>query len=115
MRSSRPGKLLRIYVGEADKWRGRPLYEGIVLKARDLGLAGATVLRSPMGFGATAELHTAKILRLSLDLPIVIEVADQEERIRQFLDVLEGMVGQVTATVQDVQILAYGTGGRSKA
>lgn len=102
-------------MGEADKWHGRPLYEGIVVKARELGLAGATVLRSPMGFGATAELHTAKILRLSLDLPIVIELADQEEKIRQLLDALEEMVGQVTATLQDAQILEYGPHRRSKA
>src|SRR6266478_3364253 len=86
------GSLLRIYLGELDKWHHQPLYEAIVLKAREMGLAGATVLRGPMGFGANSHLHTAKILRLSMDLPIVIEIVDSEEKINQFLPSLDAMV-----------------------
>src|SRR5207245_11250882 len=80
--------LLRIFIGESDRWHHRPLYEAIVLKARELHLAGATVLRGPMGFGKSSVLHTAKILRLSMDLPLVIEIVDSEEKIRGFLPVL---------------------------
>src|SRR5207237_7336398 len=86
------GKLLRIFIGESDKWQHQPLYEAIVLKARELGLAGATVLRGPMGFGAHSRLHTAKILRLSMDLPLVIEIVDSEEKINSFLPPLDEMV-----------------------
>src|SRR5882724_6870530 len=85
--------LLRIYIGESDKWQHRPLYEAIVLKAREVHLAGATVLRGPMGFGRASRLHTAKILRLSTDLPIVIEIVDGEEKINAFLPVLKPMIG----------------------
>ena len=85
MKIPEDGYLLRIFVGESDQWHGRPLYEAIVLKARELHLAGATVLRGPMGFGRSSRLHTAKILRLSEDLPLVIEIVDAEERIRAFL------------------------------
>ena len=85
--------LLRIFIGESDKWQHKPLYEAIVLKARELHLAGATVLRGPMGFGKSSRLHTSKILRLSMDLPLVIEIVDSEEKINSFLPLLDGMVG----------------------
>src|SRR3954447_13180142 len=85
--------LLRIFIGESDRWQHGPLYEAIVKKARELHLAGATVLRGPMGFGKSSRLHTAKILRLSMDLPIVIEIIDSEERINGFLPVLDEMMG----------------------
>ncbi|MCL4811883.1 MAG: DUF190 domain-containing protein, partial [Vicinamibacteraceae bacterium] len=81
--------LARIFLGESDRVDGRPLYEVLVLKAREMGLAGATVLRGPMGFGHSSRLHTAKILRLSADLPIVVEIVDTEERLRPFLDAIE--------------------------
>src|SRR5438876_12309472 len=84
--------LLRIFIGESDRWQHRPLYEAIVLKAREMHLAGATVLRGPMGFGKSSRLHTSKILRLSFDLPLVIEIVDSEEKINAFLPVLEDMM-----------------------
>src|SRR5947209_17915454 len=100
--------LLRIFLGEDDKCRGRPLYEAIVLKAREMQLAGATVLRGPMGFGHSSRLHTAKILRLSGDLPLVIEIVDSEERIAAFLPVLEPMIGSGLVTTEKVQVIQYG-------
>jgi PII-like signaling protein len=103
--------LLRIYIGEADRFEGRPLYEAIVLKARELHLAGATILRGPMGFGRSSRLHTAKILRLSEDLPIVIEIVDGQERIDAFLPVLERMLGSGLVTMEKVQVLQYGQSG----
>jgi hypothetical protein len=101
--------LLRIFIGESDRFEGRPLYEAIVLKARELHLAGATVLRGPMGFGKSSRLHTAKILQLSEDLPMVIEIVDSEERIRGFLPVLEPMMGSGLVTLEKAQVLRYGT------
>jgi PII-like signaling protein len=101
------GKLLRIFIGESDRWEHRPLYEAIVFKARELGLAGATVLRGPMGFGASSRLHTAKILRLSEDLPIVIEIVDTEEHIQQFLPSLDEMVKGGLVTLEKVQVIRY--------
>jgi PII-like signaling protein len=101
------GTLLRIYLGELDKWHHQPLYEAIVLKARELGLAGATVLRGPMGFGAHSRLHTAKILRLSEDLPVVIEIVDTEERIQTFLPELDQMLGDGLVTQEKVHITIY--------
>src|SRR5436305_14968689 len=100
--------LLRIFIGEDDKYRGRPLYEAIVLKARELQLAGATILRGPMGFGHSSRLHTAKILRLSEDLPIVIEIVDSEEKIEAFLPQLEEMMGSGLVTLEKVRVLQYG-------
>ena len=100
--------LLRIFIGEDDKCRGRPLYEAIVLKARELQLAGATILRGPMGFGHSSRLHTAKILRLSEDLPIVIEIVDSEEKIEAFLPRLEEMMGSGLVTLEKVRVLQYG-------
>lgn len=107
MKIPETGKLLRIFIGESDRWQHQPLYEALVLKARELGLAGATVLRGPMGFGANSHLHTAKILRLSLDLPIVIEIVDGEEKIRTLLPFLDEMVLEGLVTLQDVQIVKY--------
>jgi PII-like signaling protein len=102
--------LLRIFFGEDDKLAGRPLYEAVVLKAREMHLAGATVLRGPMGFGASSRLHTTKILRLSEDLPLVIEIVDSEEKINEFLPVLDGMMSSGLVTLEKVQVLQYGAG-----
>ena len=99
--------LLRIYIGESDKWEHKPLYEAIVLKARELHLAGATVLRGPMGFGKTSRMHTAKILRLSMDLPLIIEIIDSEEKINAFLPVLQTMIGGGLVTLEQVKVLEY--------
>ena len=101
------GKLLRIFIGESDRWEHRPLYEAIVLKARELGLAGATVLRGPMGFGANSRLHTAKILRLSEDLPIIIEIVDTEPQIQRLLPLLDEMVKEGLVTLENVQVIRY--------
>ena len=101
--------LLRIFIGEDDKAGSRPLYEAIVLRAREMHLAGATVLRGPMGFGASSRLHTSKILRLSEDLPLVIEIVDSEEKINGFLPVLDGMMSSGLITMEKVQVLQYGT------
>jgi len=101
------GWLLRVFIGESDRWHHQPLYEAIVLKARELGLAGATVLRGPMGFGANSRLHTAKILRLSMDLPMVIEIVDTDEKIQQLLPHLEEMVLEGLVTLEEVQVLKY--------
>jgi len=100
--------LLRIFVGENDRFEGKPLYEAIVLKAREAHLAGATVIRGPMGFGHSSRLHTSKILRLSEDLPLVIEIVDAEERINSFLPLLDAMMGSGLVTLEKVQVLVYG-------
>ena len=100
--------LLRIFLGEADKCHGKPLYEAIVLKARELHLAGATVLRGPMGFGHSSRMHTAKILRLSEDLPLIIEIIDAEEKINTFLPVLDAMMGSGLVTIEKVKVVHYG-------
>ena len=97
--------LLRIFIGESDRWEHKPLYEALVLKAREMGLAGATVLRSPVGFGKSSRLHTAKILRLSEDLPIVIEIVDEEPNLRAFLPVLETLMGGGMVTLEKVQVI----------
>src|SRR5512141_752167 len=99
--------LLRIFIGESDRWDHKPLYEAIVLKARELHLAGATVLRGPMGFGKSSRLHTAKILRLSADLPLVIEIVDSEEKIQSFLPVLNQMMGGGLLTMEKVKVIDY--------
>jgi PII-like signaling protein len=102
--------LLRIFIGENDKSGGRPLYEAIVLAAREQGLAGATVIRGPMGYGASSRLHTAKILRLSEDLPLVIEMVDTKEKIDAFLPALERMMtASGLITLENVQVVRYGT------
>ena len=100
--------LLRIFVGEDDKADGRPLYEALVLKARELRLAGATVLRGPMGFGRSSRLHTTKILRLSEDLPIVVEIVDSEERIQDFLKAIDPIMAGGLVTLEKVQVVGYG-------
>jgi len=99
--------LLRIFVGENGRFEHRPLHEAIVLKAREVGLAGATVLRSSMGFGATSTLHTAKILRLSDDLPLIIEIVDSEAKIGAFLPVLDTMIGSGLVTLEKVRVIHY--------
>jgi uncharacterized protein len=100
-------RLLRIIVGESDRHDGRPLYEAIVLKARELGLAGATVTRAVMGFGASSHLHTAKILRLSLDLPMVIEIVDRPEQLEKLLPFLDTAVHGGLVTLEDLRVLHY--------
>src|SRR5881296_4675887 len=99
--------LLRIFIGESDRWKHHPLYEAIVLKAREMHLAGATVLRGPMGFGKSSRLHTAKILRLSIDLPLVIEIVDSDEKIEAFLPVLDGMMQGGLLTMEKVKVIDY--------
>jgi len=99
--------LLRIFIGDRDKFGRAPLYEAIVLKAREMHLAGATVLRSPMGFGKSSHMHTAKILQLSTDMPIVIEIVDLPEKIEAFLPVLDGMMEGGLVTLEKVQVIEY--------
>jgi PII-like signaling protein len=110
MKLTGQGLLLRVFIGEADRWHGRPLYEALVLKAREAGLAGATVLRGLEGFGAHSRLHTAKVLRLSQDLPIVIELVDREDRIRAFIPVCDEMIGEGLITLEKVEVLKYQAG-----
>ncbi len=107
MKIPEDGCLLRVFIGERDKWHGRPLYEAIVMKARELHLAGATVLRGPLGFGAKSRLHTAKILRLSDDLPIVIEVVDSREKLDVLLPHIDEMVKDGLVTLERVQVIKY--------
>ena len=108
MRIPRDAVLLRIFVGENDRAGSRPLYEAIVRKARERHLAGATVLRGPMGFGRSSVLHTAKILRLSEDLPFVVEIVDAEDKIRAFLPELDALMGSGLVTLEKVQVIQYG-------
>lgn len=111
MHLPRNAMLMRIFIGEDDKHGRVPLYEAIVLKAREKQMAGATVLRGPLGFGRSSRLHTTKILRLSEDLPIVIEIVDTEDKIQTFADALNGMIGSGLVTLEKVQVLQYGNGG----
>ena len=106
--------LLRILIGESDRWEHKPLYEAIVLAARAAQLAGATVLRGPMGFGKASRLHTAKILRLSMDLPLIIEIVDSEENINDFLPTLDQMLGGGLVTLEKVKVLHYRSGTDEK-
>ncbi len=101
------GQLLRIFIGENDHWEGRPLHEAIILKAREAGLAGATAIRGLMGFGANSRIHTTKILRLSDDLPIIIEIVDKPDKIQEILPVLDKMIGEGMITLEKVNIVAY--------
>ncbi len=101
------GMLLRIFIGEADRYRGKPLYEQIVLKARELNLAGATVLRGQMGFGRHSRLHSAKILRLSEDLPIVIELVDTEEKLNRLMPFLDETIEEGLVTLEKVRVIKY--------
>src|SRR5437868_13727755 len=107
MKIPEQGKLLRIFIGEGDRWHRQPLYEAIVLKARELGLAGATVLRGPMGFGAHSRMHTTKLLELSTDLPILIDIVDSAEKIRELLPFLDEAVLEGLITIEEVRVLKY--------
>jgi PII-like signaling protein len=109
MQLPRQARLLRIFIGESDRHDGKPLYEAIVLKARELQLAGATVLRGGLGYGQSSHLHNARILRLSDDLPLIVEIIDSEEKIGTFLPVLESMMTGGMATLETVQVVQYGT------
>jgi len=111
MKIPEDGWLLRIFIGESDRWDGKPLYEAIVLKARELHMAGATVLRGPMGFGAHSRMHTAKILRLSEDLPIVIEIVDAREKIDELLPKIDAMVEEGLVTLEPVRVIKYRANG----
>jgi hypothetical protein len=104
------GKLLRIFIGENDRWQGRPLYEAIVVEARKRGLAGATVIKGFMGFGAHSRIHTAKLLELSQDLPIVVEIVDAPEKIEAFIPDLEQMVGDGLITLERAEVRLYRPG-----
>jgi PII-like signaling protein len=112
MRIPHDATLLRIFLGESDRWEHKPLYEAIVLKARESQLAGATVLRGPMGFGKSSHLHTAKILRLSADLPVIIEIVDAEEKIQAFLPILDKMMGGGLLTMEKVKVVDYRAGSQ---
>lgn len=107
MKIEGPALLARIYIGESDQWHGQPLYHAIVQLLRDRGLSGATVLRGIEGFGRSARLHTTRILRLSEDLPVLIEVVDQEDRLRAVLPDVDAMVGDGLITLERVDVLAY--------
>lgn len=100
-------KLVRIFIGESDRWQGKPLYEAIVLEAKRQGLAGATVFKGVMGFGAHSRIHSAKILQLSEDLPVMIEIVDAEEKVRAFLPALEAMVGEGLVIMERVEVIRY--------
>jgi len=108
MQVPRDAVLLRIFIGESERSDHKPLYEAIVLKARELQMGGATVLRGPMGFGKSSHMHSAKILRLSEDLPMVIEIVDSQAKIDAFMPVLDKMMGSGLITVEKVQVLQYG-------
>lgn len=105
------GKLLRVFIGEADKWQGAPLYEAIVHLAKKEGMAGATVIKGFMGFGAKSHMHTAKLLRLSEDLPIIIEIVDSEEKINRFLPHLDQMVKEGLITLEKANVIMYRADG----
>lgn len=111
MQIPRDAVLLRIFIGEDDKFRDLPLYEAIVLKAREMHLGGATVLRGHVGFGHSSRIHTTKILRLSQDLPVIVEIVDSQDKIDVFLPVLDEMMGSGLVTLEKVQVLQYGANG----
>ncbi len=115
MRIPQESILLRIFMGENDRSGHLPLYEAVVLKAREMHMAGATVLRGPMGFGHSSRVHTAKILRLSEDLPVVVELVDSEEKVNAFLAALEGMMGSGLVTLEKVRVVQYGPAGSGPA
>jgi uncharacterized protein len=111
MRMEGEGKLLRIFIGESDTWHGKPLYEAIVMRVREEGLAGATVLRGIEGFGADSRIHTSRILRLSEDLPIVVEIVDTSENIARVLPLLDEMVTEGMVTLERVEVIVYRSSG----
>src|SRR5262249_46876143 len=113
MKISEDGQLLRIFIGESDRWQGKPLYEAIILKARELGIAGATMLRGLMGFGAASRIHTAKILRLSEDLPVVVEIVDSADKIDLLLPMIDEMVQDGMVTLEKVRVIEYRAKARS--
>jgi PII-like signaling protein len=108
------GQLLRIFIGESDKYEGKPLYEWLVIKAKEHGLAGATALRGLMGFGANSRIHTSKILRLSLDLPIVVEIVDTPEKIKKFLSCVETVVKEGLVTLEKAEVYIYRSNNQEK-
>jgi PII-like signaling protein len=108
MQNPQEASLLRIFFGEDDKYENLPLYEAIVLKAREMHLSGATVLRGNVGFGHSSRIHTTKILRLSQDLPMIVEIVDSKDKIDAFLPVLDKMIGSGLVTIEKVQVLHYG-------
>jgi len=115
MKIPNEGYLLRVFLGESDRWHGKPLYEAIVLKARELHLAGATVVRGPMGFGAHSRLHTTKVLQLSEDLPIIVEIVDAKEKIDELMPHIDEMVQEGLVTLEPVQVIKYRAGGKPGA
>jgi PII-like signaling protein len=115
MRMPQEGRLLRVFVGESDKWHGQPVYEAIVLKARELHLASATVLRGPMGFGKNSRPHTVRVLRLSEVLPMIVEIVDSKEKIDTLLPHLDAMVTEGLMTLEKVQVIQYRANGPSWA
>ncbi|WDN87343.1 uncharacterized protein BuS5_00311 [Desulfosarcina sp. BuS5] len=108
------GQLLRIFIGESNKYKGKPLYEWLVIKAKEQGLAGATVLRGIMGFGANSRVHTSKILRLSLDLPIIVEIVDTHEKIRDFLSYIENAIQEGLITLEKADVQFYRSSNNDK-
>jgi uncharacterized protein len=110
MRLEGQGTLLRIFIGESDHWHGKPLYQAIVRRLREEGVAGATVIRAIEGFGAKSHLHTTRIMRLSEDLPLVVEVVDTEEHIRRVLPLLDDMVADGLVTLEHVEVITYRAG-----
>ena len=114
MAGSKHGQLLRIFIGESDRHDGQPLYQWIVRKARKEGLAGATVLRGLEGFGARSRLHTAKILRLSTDLPVVIEIVDRPEKIEAFLPLIDDVILEGLATLEKIEVRFYRGGEKDE-
>jgi len=115
MRLEGEQKLLRIFVGEQDKWEGRPLHEAVVDEARSLGMAGATVLKGFLGFGCKSHIHTSKLLELSEDLPIIIEIVDKEERIQKILPKLDEMVQEGLVTLEKVHVVMYRSGAGKRS
>ena len=107
MKISEEGELLRVFIGESDRWEGKPLYEALIFKAREMGLAGATMLRGLMGYGAASRVHTAKILRLSEDLPIIVEIVDSREKIAAFLPTIDEMIQEGLVTLERVRVILY--------
>ena len=114
MEVPRDSMLLRIFIGESDRWNHKPLYEAIVLKAREMHLGGATVLRGPMGFGKSSRMHTAKILRLSMDLPIVIEIVDTDDKVQTLLPFLDEMMGGGLVTLDKIRVIHYREGKENR-